>query len=277
MEVSMKTELGWEVHTKQIELGGHILKDRVALMRSDNDEILGIRSNNYHPFTNRNMQELVDRISDFGGFRFQGYSEFGGGRKILAFFQNQESNLKLCGQDVKDYLIIGNSHDASSKLFVGTSNYMFRCENQFSEKIRTFERRHDRYVSAHDIPIDRIIRSYQMGRQALYERMAKFQQVKVDYRTIQDLKANLFATEIEILDTKEFIKVKETSRSKKFDEALAREISELGNTLWGLFNGVTRYTSSEIGNSFGNASGAAEKMNRAAMKFCMERLAIGQN
>jgi hypothetical protein len=277
MKATMKTELDWEVQTQEIELGGHVLKDRVALIRSDNQEVLGIRSKNYHPFFNRNMQELVDRITDFGGFQFKGFEEFGGGKKILAFFQNKQGNLKLCGQDVKDYLILGNSHDASSKLFVGTSNYMFRCENQFSEKIRTFERRHDAVVSANEIPIERIIRSYEMGRESLYSRMEKFGQVKIDLRTIQALKFTLFDSVIELKDTVSVMQVKETTRSKKFDEAVQREMSELGSTLWGLFNGVTRFTSAEIGNSFGNTSGAAEKMNRAAMKFCMEQLVMAQN
>ena len=90
----------------------------------------------------------------------------------MAFFENR-GQFKLCGQDVKDFLIIGNSHDTSSKLFVGTSNYMYRCENQFSSKIRNIEWKHTKVFDIDFLNIHDIIHSYEDGRRELYEKMAR--------------------------------------------------------------------------------------------------------
>lgn len=277
MKTELKTKLTWEVEKREIECAGNRINDKVALIRSDTNEILGIRSTNYHPFFNRDLQTLVEKVNDYRGFEFEGYQEFGNGRRILAFFRNTRKDLCLCEQPVKDYLIIGNSHDASSKLFVGTSSFMFRCENQFSEKIRSFERKHTSAVSIEEIQIGQIINSYEQGRAALYARMEKLQMIQIDRKTIDSLLHKLLETEIEICDNTSVIRIKNTNRSRKFREAIHDEMHDLGQTLWGLFNGVTRFTSSEINGAFGNTGGTAEKMNREAMKFCLEHLKIYQN
>ena len=132
----MTARLLWEVECKPIYVPGQENIASKALVRSDNEKLLGIRSNQYYPVFNSDMELIKERVLEHRQFSFKGYEEFQNGKRILAFFENTR-DFKLCGEKVKDYLIIGNSHDATSKLFIGTSNFMFRCENQFSEKIRS--------------------------------------------------------------------------------------------------------------------------------------------
>ncbi|MFN5878374.1 MAG: DUF932 domain-containing protein, partial [Flavobacteriales bacterium] len=186
--------LNWEVKTDKIILPGNKETNRFVLTRSDNGDILSVRSDRYHPVYNRDLEHLRKRITDRSGFRFKGYQEFQKGKKILAFFENPAQNISICDQKVKDYLIIGNSHDTTSKLFVGTSNYMIRCENQFSEKIRSFERRHDRPFNIKELNIEVILNNYESGRRKLYHRMERLQQRRADQETIRELVRQLLGT-----------------------------------------------------------------------------------
>ena len=269
MRNAMTDRLLWEVECKPIYVPGQENIASKALVRSDNGKLLGIRSKHYYPVFNRDLEAIKERILSTDAFNFKGHQEFQGGKRILSFYENKRDNLKICGEDVKDYLIIGNSNDASSKLFVGTSSYMFRCENQFSEKIRAYERRHDRPFNIHEIRIEEIIETYELGRKDLYGKMEQLQSIEANMEIIHALAVKLLKTETRTdrIGTSEMIK--NTPQHVQFLKCIETEIKDLGPTLWGVFNGVTRYTSNHLkGNpGFGVVNGLGERMNREAMSF----------
>ena len=115
--IDLNQKLNWEVELKEIIIPGQNQPNRFALTRTDDNSLIDIKSNRYHPVYNRDLETIKDRILDTQGFDFKGYQEFSGGKRILSFFENKRTDLQLCGQEVRDYLIIGNSHD-SSRLFV---------------------------------------------------------------------------------------------------------------------------------------------------------------
>jgi hypothetical protein len=246
--------------------------NRFALTRTDNNNLIDIKSKRYHPVYNRDLDAIKDRILETKGFNFKGYQEFAGGKRVLSFFENKRNDLQLCGQDVKDYLIIGNSHDSSSKLFIGTSNYMFRCENQFSEKIRTIEWKHNKPFDIELINIVEIVNAYEKGRKELYSKMQQLQEVKVDMNLVHDLALILLGTESRKEQVMDVPQLKANAQTTLFLGCIEREIRELGPSLWALFNGVTRYTSNHLrGNpGFGVVNGKGEEMNRVALEFLLK-------
>jgi hypothetical protein len=271
----LKQQLNWDVTLEPIHTLTGVLNERVAIVRNDTGKLLGVRSDRYRPFFNQEFEALVQRISSHSGFEFVGYEEFNHGKRILAFFENKQKNFSLCGVAVKDYLIIGNSHDASSKLFVSTSSYMFRCENQFSEKIRSFERMHTSGLNPNDIKIDELINTYELGRKELYSKMERLKNVRVDLKLINRLALQLLKSEPATEMLTDNIGSRVLVNSKKnvlFLKCIEQEIRELGPTLWGVFNGVTRYTSNHLkGNQgFGVTNGLGERMNREALLLMSE-------
>jgi hypothetical protein len=259
--------LNWDVQIEELVLPGNRKTDRFALTRSDNGEILSVRSERYHPVFNKDLEQIREHLVAHSGFQFQGYQEFQNGKRILAFYENPSEKLQICGQDVKDYLIIGNSHDTSSKLFVGTSNYMIRCENQFSEKIRAFERRHDQPFNINEINIVNILNNYEVGRKKLYQRMDTLRQRPANQNTINHLINQLFGT-LDNTDRLEQANPKETEQTQLLRQCISREVQDLGMNYWALLNGVTRYTSNHLkGNpGFGIVNGTGERLNREAMR-----------
>lgn len=265
----LKQKLNWEVELKEIIIPGQKEPNRFALTRTDDNSLIDIKSNRYHPVYNKDLEAIKERVLDTRGFNFKGYQEFAGGKRILSFYENRRNDLQLCGQNVKDYLIIGNSHDSSSKLFIGTSNYMFRCENQFSEKIRAFEMRHDRPFQIGDIKIDQVIEFYELGRQKLYQQMEKLKDVKVDMQLVHRLAIKLMGAESRKEQLIDQPQLKNDQQTLQLLDCIETEIRELGPTLWGLFNGVTRYTSNHLKGKpgFGVVNGKGEEMNRKAVKM----------
>jgi hypothetical protein len=259
--------LNWEVQIEELVLTDNRKTDRFALTRSDNGDLLGIRSERYHPVFNKDLEDIRERLVAQSGFQFQGYQEFQNGKRILAFYENPSEKLQICDQEVKDYLIIGNSHDTSSKLFVGTSNYMIRCENQFSEKIRAFEHRHDQPFNINEINIVNILNNYEVGREKLYKRMEYLRRRSANQNVIDHLIIQLFGA-LENTDRLEQAIPKDTEQTQLLRDCIHREIQDLGMNYWALFNGVTRYTSNHLkGNpGFGIVNGKGERLNRDAMR-----------
>jgi len=265
----LNQKLNWEVELKEIIIPGQNEPNRFALTRTDDNSLIDIKSNRYHPVYNRDMELIKERILETKGFSFKGYQEFAGGKRILSFFENKRNDLQLCGQDVKDYLILGNSHDSSSKLFIGTSSYMCRCENQFSEKIRSFERRHDQPFNIDDIQIEQLIDSYESGRQSLYQQMERLKDVRVDMNLVHRLAMKLLGTESRKEQVSDMPQLKNNKQTVLFLNCIETEIRELGPTLWGVFNGVTKYTSNYLKGKqgFGVVNGTGEEINRKAKRL----------
>ena len=269
MKNKLKKELGWEIEVLPIQIKGQTKVLNKALVRSDDHKLIGIRSRYYKPVFNRDLEAIKEKILNTGGFSFKGYEEFNRGKRILSFFENK-NKFKICGERVKDYLIIGNSNDGSSKLFIGTSNYMYRCENQFSEKIRAFERRHDQTFNIDDIEIDKILETYENGRQDLYHKMERLEATPATMELVTSLGPKLLYPNLH-KENKEKLSRREEKELILFNDSIQREISELGFNLWGVLNGVTRYTSNHLtGNKgFGVVHGRGERLNRQAMKYLM--------
>lgn len=272
----MKQRLNWEIEEQQVLIGDYKETSQKALVRSDNKNLLGIRSKYYHPIFNRDLEAIKEKVLDTNLFLFKGYEEFNSGKRILLFFQNIDKELSMCGEKVQDYLIIGNSNDASSKLFVGTSNYMFRCENQFSERIRTFEWKHDRPFNLNDIDIPQLVSTYETGRRRLYKNMSELKQVKISRSLMYELAEELLNSEKLTDKIENTVIPMKSERYRQLIQCINTEINELGPTMWGLFNGVTRYTSNHINGKpgFGIVNGIAEKMNREALKIIRSKANI---
>lgn len=266
-------KLDWEVQEMSLSTETGIEVPYKVLMRSDNQEVLSVKTGVYTVFTNAKFQALIDKIVDFGGFSFEGYQEFNGGKKILAFLKNTNSNYRLCGYKVNEYLIVGNSNDGSSKLFIGTSNFMHRCKNQFTEKIRCFEQRHTVDLDLENVDLRAILKEYEDARKHLYFNMQQLSMIKVHNSDIDMMvKHVLKLNESRDLEVMTDLKQPISAREQSLRKYIYLEMKELGQTYWGLFNGVTKYTSTELKGGFGNTRGTAARINSTAYDVCLKRL-----
>jgi hypothetical protein len=246
-----------------IIISDQVSKTRNALVRSDNRELMGIVSKEYCPLSNQRLMNLVDSITATGLFKLRGYDEFNGGKTVVAFLQNINPLLKLNSFPMQEYLIIGNSHDGTRPFYVGTGCTLIRCMNQFYSTLKVYQQKHTSEIEFELEEVNVIIANYKKSKNLLYDSFDGMDSVKVTEDTVERL-----IREIHMMLVKDNPR---SSSMKSLRKSIYREMRELGNNAFGLFNGVTWYTTHEMrnaGRDFGKNSGTANIINQKAFRFC---------
>ena len=104
------TELGlnWEVTKEPIQtVSGIEIPEKMAIMRSDTEQVLGIHGKNYDPYQNHELMELLHQIGGQTGLEVHTGGLFKGGAKV--WFQLKSDDLRLNGDTIKGYLS-GSTH-----------------------------------------------------------------------------------------------------------------------------------------------------------------------
>lgn len=270
--LSMKSQFTWDIQETPVTVNGSVCKDYKALVRSDNGKMLSIVSDTYKPITNATFFETIQEIANISGLSYQGHEELFGGNRILAWLKSPEKKL-INGYETENFLMFGTAHDGTSALMVGTTNRMIRCNNQFTHlhKNKIFKISHTK-TSAEKV--GRLAQSYlryQQIESTMYQQIERFADLKVDSKLIKS-----FISEL----TNEGKAQKLTAYTQKVQSdlhtAINRECSELGQNLFGLFNGITYYTTHYANNHrgsepvFGNAHGKMTAINKKALELCFE-------
>lgn len=272
MKNTLSSTLNWDIQAEPLLLSGKIIGDKKAILRNDNGSLLGIVGKDYFPVSNQSLLELSKLICKAGEFELKGFDEINNGRVILAFLQNKNPNLKLNNCVMREFLIIGNSHDGTRPFYIGTGSTLIRCENQFYSTLKVFRKKHTSPLEYNEVLASQIVRLYKQKKSQVYGVFDGMEQVPVRENQIRQM-----IKEIErLLNRESKDSKKENSLSPSMQTLRAcidREMRELGNNAFGLFNGVTWYTSHEMRNSesvFGRIGGTAYQINQKAYKFCMQ-------
>ncbi len=272
MKTALSTNLNWDLKTETLLIPGSKETKRKIILRDDNSLLLGVVGKDYCPVTNADLMYFVKAIVKTGEFDFNGFHEINDGKVILAFLQNKNPNLKLNNCPMREYLIIGNSHDGTRPFYIGTGSSLIRCENQFYSTLKVFKRKHTSPISMSDVEVREIIKVYKQKKNRIYEAFDGMEEAMVTDRAVEQL-------------IKEIHKMLATDSTKPKDEtwgqspsmnllrqSIYKEMRDLGNNAFGLFNGVTWYTSHEMrnaGSDFGRLNGTANRINQKAYRFCM--------
>lgn len=266
----MSNSLPWEVIERPVMVENQIVSGFKSLVRSDDNQVLTICKQSYTPTLNNRLTDFAEKLCDTMGFENHGFSEFHGGRKVLVHLKNNEEQFKVAGCDFKDYLLIGNSHDGTHPFWIGTDTTMIRCQNRFARKLRNMSVRH---TTNHDFKIEEILgyfKSYQKEKDLMKINLEKMTKIKVSEELLISLSERLF--QIEMVEER----LKEVSQTKvnqihNFMESVETEMSDLGENLFAVWNGVTHYTSHktrQTDNLFDNNF----NLNQTAYNFCLEKL-----
>jgi hypothetical protein len=258
----------WEVSASPVMVKDQAIKGYKALLRSDNDKILSITKDSYYPIKNEIMIETVDKLQNVTGFKLEGYSEFKEGRVVLAYLKNEEK-LRIDGWDFNDYMVVGNSHDKTSGFFVGSTTEMIRCMNQFS---RIAQSKKVFHTKNHQVKIDQILmyfEEYMRTKAQFNDKMEKWSKIEIS----QEIREALINRVLRIDGDKEEISARKANLVAELTKSIDREVGDIGNNLFGLFNGVTHYTTHVRKTNekvFGNVLGTHARINSNAFAFCEE-------
>jgi hypothetical protein len=262
-------KLTWDVDLKPIWVDGKELPNHQALVRNDNAEVLSVTKKSYHPATNERFLEVVSRIHEFTGFDVEGYSVFQGGRKVLAFLKNNEK-MRIGDFDSNNYMVIGNSFDCSTGFFTGISNVVIRCSNQFSRMQTSTTIRHNKQL---DMKLDELVLFYK-------DFLKEEAHLKETFLTWNEIKPNQefiskFVDSVLDISCSGTISTRKRNAREELRNSIDLEMEAMGNNKYGLFNGVTHYTShvrKSANKLFGASTGSSYLLNNDA--FCYLQSAI---
>lgn len=125
-----QTGLNWNVRTEDIVTeSGITLEGYKAIVRDDTNKPLSVRSDEYHPYQNSELIELLDKVSNQTGLELQKGGFFKEGSRV--YVQLKSNNLTLGNDRIEGYLTGINSFDGSTSLPFGPSNITISCMNSF--------------------------------------------------------------------------------------------------------------------------------------------------
>lgn len=274
-------DLNFEIQTSPltVEETGETLNDYKSVLRVDPDGSktpLAVRGNKYEPFSNKSFCNLAKTFANIAEIEQPKFDSFNEGRKVLATCQNNNQNFYIGNNQISDSLVLGYSHDGTWSLWIGISTFLHRCKNMYSTSIKVFKAKSTASIHLRTQEFKREFEAYQKRRQILYNNFEEFQKIEVSQNFIDNFIKNLHNIDKDI-------KLTEQSKRKQnlFEQTrkdIQTETKELGTNLWGLFNGVTKFTTHDYQNGRNaqnyNLLGTASKLNDKAFNTCMKQLEL---
>jgi phage/plasmid-like protein (TIGR03299 family) len=280
MDEQIKTQmlerngLNWKVVSEGMKTdSGIVVPDRIALVREDTKKILGVHADGYEIYQNDELLELLHKIGMSTGLSLHTGGCFKGGDRV--WFQLKSNDHVLNGDVIKGYISGFNSFDGRASLAFGNSKTTVSCQNTFWMAYRQVETRM-RHSANMRPKIEEILRKIDI---LMAEEKSQFQEIERLHNTrmtaeVKDLiTKRLFEIAIEERLDSDKISTNKGNKIKKFNYDLGVETAQKGDSLWGLFSGVTRYTTHSMkngDNSEGKMFGKTGVIERDIYKTLVE-------
>jgi phage/plasmid-like protein (TIGR03299 family) len=246
-----KAGLNWTANKEILQTSSGIITDSVAIVREDTQKILGVHKDSYEVFQNKQMAELLFELSQKADLPIHNAGLLGGGSKVFIQLKTDDLNLSY-GDKVKGYLTAVNSFDGSTSLAFGHSTTTISCQNTFFGAYKGLGSK-IKHTKSMIIKVDDLLRSAEKVRaeeKANFETIKKLSEVPMTDNWVDEVLKGLFAVSLEDVKTNaETISTRNKNNIMRFRDALAQETAYKGKTMWGLFSGVTKYSTHMIGDN----------------------------
>ena len=246
-----QTNLNWNVRTESIQTeSGITIQDKIALVREDTNDIVGIHSDGYRPFQNQELFELLDKVSNMTGLELTKGGLFKEGRRV--YVQMKSADLRLGNDLIKGYLTGINSFDGSTSLAFGPSNVTISCMNSFFAAFKQLNTK-VRHTKNMVIRIDEICKGLEgvlAQEQVMFGDITRMSETRFDDVIKESVTRQLFGIKPEVdLYDNDAISTNLRNKMSRFYIDLNGELQQKGDNMWGLFSGVTKYTTHSLSKS----------------------------
>jgi phage/plasmid-like protein (TIGR03299 family) len=229
-----KTGLNWTVSKEPLFTSDGKETESFGIFRSDNRKWLGTVGVRYEPYQNYQLAEYLVGITSNINCEVSRGGMIKEGKKV--FMQIELPDDWVGNSAIKRWITALSSHDGSCSIGLGSTNTVVKCTN-------TFYSAHKDLTKFKHTPTakDKIQYEVEKFKTAieLDKRLIETYKIMADTRIssskqIEDVKNTLFGENFE--------KKYRNDQRHAFDLALNAEREIHGDTIWALFNGVTRYT-----------------------------------
>jgi phage/plasmid-like protein (TIGR03299 family) len=243
-DVLNQTNLNWTVREESLTTeSGIIIPQQKAIIRDDTNTVLSVHGEGYYPFQNHQLIELLDKVSQQVGLPIHKGGMFGDGKKV--FIQLKSNDLKLGTDRVEGFITGVNSFDGSTSLAFGPSNITISCQNTFFAAFRNMDTK-VRHTKNMVMRVDEICRGLERvieEEAVMFEDIKQMADTKMTKENQEWVSRVLFNIEREVnLNDEKALSTVTRNKLSRFEIDLNGELKQKGDSLWGLFSGVTKYT-----------------------------------
>lgn len=258
-----------------------------GLLNTKTNEIINTVKNSYRVTQNDEVLDLVMKgIKGFGELNLKMGGSLHGGRKT--FYQLEIDGFSKVGNDeLKKYITVLDSNDGTTGLSVGIGNLTMSCQNQYRRfyKAGQFKGRHSASIEPMLLELSNLIHMALNENLKFIELMNKFKSSKVSMDLATKMAKYLCGIEKnEIVSTEnEALSTRKVNAYNELMKNINHEVKETekGLNAWGLFSGVTRWTTHdkssptrENGRVESFMVGTNYKTNQESLNFLLEETGI---
>ena len=250
-EMLDKYGMNWKVSKQALTLPGGHETPFFGIVREDNNTCFQTCKASYVPYQNTELAELVYRIAEQTGYNIHGGGMFNGGAKV--YLQLETGIVKGIGENndqIKKFVTALNSHDGSTSLRWGHTNITISCKNTFNAAYSDVRNsaRHTNNIQKIVEQSLREIEGLNKVEKSIFDTYFQLSETAVTKKHIEEVV--LQTIDVDIAVTKDVLEKEYTTyRLNQMHELLASiqgEMKQKGETLWGLFSGVTQYTTHKM-------------------------------
>lgn len=227
----------------------------------------------YNLFTNQQFVELAEQISEIANLEISHYTSVNGGANVLVAFKNGTDAFTVGGTEFtqdKNFILMDNR--MGTRPFQIGSNYRLnRCANMFTS---TEVVKHINHNNKMPTLIQELVHQIELQFQAdqdFIDWQIRMAGIEVDQKIIQLAKKQL----LNLGDTA--MSTTMANKLLRLDNSLQSEMAEVGQNAWGLFNGITHFTTHNLSQAkfFGQKDyplfGERQKLNSGIVSFLNEQ------
>ena len=251
-ELLHKFNLDWDVKKFPLNFNNGFEQrstDFFGVVRTDNNDCFGAFTDQYETFQNSELAELVLEIADTIGQPISNGQEFKGGRKVM--LQVDLNPVKIGDDTITRKATAINSHDGSTSLRWGTTGTTISCANQFSAISKELENsvRHTRNMRDAIARSLRIIENMEQADKSLFEIFSSMTDYKVTQKRVNETINMITGVDVTMgeVNARDKYSTRKLNQTQDLVQSIVKEMSYKGQTLWGLFSGVTHYTTHKGG------------------------------
>lgn len=248
-EMLDKFGLNWTVSKQPLILPNGNGTEYFGVVRNDKQICFSTCKEGYKPFQNSELSEMLIRLSEKTGYSIHNGGLFNNGGKVYIQLQspNKITGLGENRTTVNGYLTGINSHDGTTSLKWGETNITICCRNTFMAALKAIKNsaRHTQSLSEKVEAAIREVNGVVLAEKSLFDSFIKLSEIPVTKANIARIVLDIAGVDTSL--TRDQLEKDYTTysinRSQELLGAIAKEMAQKGNTLWGLFSGVTNYTS----------------------------------
>lgn len=278
--------LNWGVESRQIrtwKLAAGVtvevpLPDHRAVVRTDNDDVLGVVGKRFELLQNSDAFKWFDPIVEAGLATYETAGSFNGGRRVWILARlNREDAAIVPGADdrVRKYLLLTNSHDGSMAARIGFTPIRVVCRNTLAMAVRVKNATSQLLRFRHSKGLKDAMFA---AREIIDTANADFEATAEQYRALASRGVNAD-------DLKKYVSTIFANRKGEVSERVMEAVTHdfehgAGNdapgvkgTWWAAYNAVTQYLSHESGTKGEEARtnslwyGESAKKNDKALQY----------